>query len=246
MKHIDKEIELLRGEIDAAIVEVIDSGQFILGEQVEAFEQELADFLGVNHVIGCGSGTDALTLILLALRPDHVHTPQYCFGATVEPLKLLGIDYTFYDNEGNNYYRQGTVIYPHLPHAEDNGFQNNGITIHDHCQSLIDDIYPHFSKRDVGYLSFHPTKALSGFGDGGAVITNNRALAEHIRKLRVHGMDGKYNYQHIGLNSRLDEIQAAVLRVKLRNWDKIKDFHKGKYDGFRYPKKLNEYEIYKP
>lgn len=243
MKHVDKEIQLLRSEIDEAIADVIDSGQFILGKQVEAFEEELADFLGVNYVIGCGSGTDALTLILLSLQPEHVYTPEYCFGATVEPLKLLGIDYTFYDNDSYGAILDGgdNYIFPHLKHADDSMVLTHGTLIHDHCQSLIDDI----GSCDLGYLSFHPTKALSGFGDGGAVITNDKALADHIRKLRVHGQQGKYNYQHIGLNSRLDEIQAAVLRVKLRNWDRIKEFHEGKYDGFRYPKTLNEYEVYK-
>lgn len=240
MKHIDKEIQLLRSEIDEAIAEVIDSGQFILGKQVEAFEQELADFLGVGHVIGVGSGTGALTLILLALEPDHIYTPEYCFGATVEPLKLLGIDYTFYDNESYQLV-DGMAIYPNLPHAKGGGLRAYGKIVYDHCQSMPDEIGVQTS---LGYLSFHPTKALSGFGDGGAVITNDKALADLIRKLRVHGMDGKYNYQHIGLNSRLDEIQAAVLRVKLRHWDRIKEFHKGKYDGFRYPKNLNEYEVY--
>lgn len=244
MKHIQQEIQLLRSEIDQAISEVIDSGQFILGEQVEAFEQELADFLGVSHVIGCGSGTDALQLILMGLNPGHVYTPQYCFVSTVEVLELLDIEYSFYDNEENNrvMLSESTAIYPHLEHAEDSSFKSMGTTIHDHCQSFLEDIYIPFN--GIGYLSFYPTKALSGFGDGGAVITNDSDLAEKIRKLRNHGQDGKYEYQYVGINSRLDEIQAAVLRVKLRNWDTIKHLHEGKYEGFRYPKKLNEYEIY--
>lgn len=240
MIHIQKEIDLLRDKINEAISGVIDSGQFILGENVQKFEAELADHIGVDYVVSCASGTDALTLILLALQPDHVYTPEYCFCSTVEVPKLLGIDYTFYNNEFVGELT-GTVIYPHLSHDNGGKIHVQGTTIHDLCQHGYDFKAP---KEFIGYTSFHPTKALSSFGDGGAVLTNDKGLAEKVRLLRVHGMDGKYNYKHIGLNSRLDEIQAAVLRVKLRHWGQIKKFHKDKYNNFKYPRRLNEYEVY--
>ena len=237
----------IRGEIDQAIQSVLESGTFILGDNVAAFEEEVATYLGVRHAIGVASGTDALLLTLRAygIGPgDEVIVPAYTFFATAEAVSHVGATPAFVDIEPKTYCldaaqlqskftpRTKAIIPVHLyGHPADMApilelAKGRGVkVIEDNAQALGAE----YQRRktgtlgDAGCLSFFPSKNLGGYGDGGMVVTNDLALAELVRKLRTHGWRTKYHPEMIGFNSRLDELQAAVLRVKLRyldDWNK--------------------------
>ena len=238
----------LKDEIDAAMQEVIKSTRFIKGGKVLEFENELSEFLGTN-VIACGNGTDALQLALMAfnLQPgDEVITTPFTFIATVEVLALLGLKPVFADvNPGTfnidvasvepNINERTRVLLPvHLfgqcaemelllQLAE----KYNLYLLEDACQALGTDylfrdgkIKPAGTIGHAGCNSFFPSKNLGAFGDGGAVYCPEDKLAAVIRSIANHGMKQKYHYDRIGVNSRLDSLQAAVLSVKLKHFNK--------------------------
>jgi dTDP-4-amino-4,6-dideoxygalactose transaminase len=230
----------LQGEIDAAIQRVLISGNFIDGAENKALERELADYLGVAEIVGVNSGTDALLLSLKALgigAGDEVIVPSFTFFATAEAVCLAGAQPRFADCSSRHYNvdidsmqraltpRTRAVIAVHLF-----GEPADLAPIQEFCTSrglwLIEDaaqaIGAQYGGRSVGSFgsagafSFYPTKNLGAYGDGGAISCNDSALGVRLRRLRNHGREDRYRHGEIGYNSRLDEIQAAILRVKLR------------------------------
>ncbi len=233
------EIAAVRPAIDAAIARVFSSGHFILGPEVEAFEAEVAEFLGVRHAVGVNSGTDAIQIALEALGVgpgDEVLTSAFSFFATAEAIARLGAVPVFADVDPATFNldpasaaraigpRTRALVPVHLfGQAADMGpllalAARHGLAV-------VEDVAQAFGatwgERRLGSLgaagafSFFPSKNLGGCGDGGLVATNDDALAERARMLRSHGMRRKYLNEILGYNSRLDALQAALLRAKL-------------------------------
>lgn len=233
----------IRQEIDQAIQDVLESGVFILGPNVAAFEEEIAAYLGVRYAVGVASGTDALLLTLRAygiVAGDEVIVPAYTFFATAEAVSQAGATPVFVDINPQTYcldvaqlearitpctkaiipvhlYGHPADMAPILELAKRRGLK----IIEDNAQALGAEYQGHKtgSLGDAGCLSFFPSKNLGGYGDGGMVVTNDPRLAATVRKLRTHGWQAKYHPEMVGWNSRLDELQAAILRVKLRHLD---------------------------
>jgi len=230
--------------IDQAIRRVLESGRYILGEQVELFEKEFADYLEVKHALGVASGTDALCLALTAGgigRGDEVITVSHTAVATVAGIELSGATPVLVDIEPNFYTldpgqlkkaitkKTKAIIPVHLyGHSTDMKSilaiaQKHNLLVIEDCAQAHGAIY---HDRKVGSwgnfacFSFYPTKNLGALGDGGLVATNNRKLAEKLKLLRQYGWAKRYVSHIPGQNSRLDELQAAILRVKLKNLDK--------------------------
>lgn len=233
--------QIMREQILSSIKQVLESSGFILGPNVTAFEQEVAEYLGVKHAIGVGNGTDALVLILdaLGIGPgDEVITTPYTFFATAECVSRLGAKPVFVDIDPITLTidpekleqaittRTKAVILVHIfGRAADMSAimyianRHHLFVVEDACQSMGGEIE---GKKlgtfgNAGAFSFFPTKNLGAYGDGGLVVTDDDELAERVRMLRAHGSKVKYHNELIGYNSRLDEMQAAVLRVKLRH-----------------------------
>lgn len=233
----------IKPEIDAAIQDVLISGKFILGPQEKVFEQEIADYLGVKHAIGLASGTDALIIALRAagIGPgDEVIVPAYTFFATAGAVLNVGAIPVFVDINPETYLididllrealtnNTRAIIPVHLyGQAADMdeiisfAKNHNLIVIEDNAQAFGAEYKGRKtgSIGDFGCLSFFPSKNLGGYGDGGMVVTNDDELALMARMLRTHGWQKKYFPEILGYNSRLDELQAAILRVKLKYVD---------------------------
>jgi dTDP-4-amino-4,6-dideoxygalactose transaminase len=248
MVDLKRQYQKIKPEIDAAIQKVIDSTAFIKGEDVGAFGTELAAYLGVKHAIPCGNGTDALQIILMALglQPgDEVITPSFTYMATVEVLILLRLTPVFVDVNAETFtldvdslraaitpktkaiipvhlYGQAVDIEPLLELAA----AHNIPVIEDNAQAIGGN-YTFSDGRTVktgtmglaSSTSFFPSKTLGCYGDGGAMFTNDDALAEKLQMIANHGQRTRYIHELVGCNSRLDSIQAAVLRVKLKYLD---------------------------
>ena len=245
MVDIQNQYLRIKDEIDAAIFGVLDSGQFIKGPIVEQFENQLADYLSCKHVVSCANGTDALKIALMALdlKPgDEVLTPGFGFAAAVEMISLLGFVPVLIDAEPDGFnlsvedlerkiteksrvilplhlFGECTNMEPVMKLAEKHSLW----VIEDNAQSIgAQAIFHDGSKHMAGTmghiatLSFFPSKNLACYGDGGAVYTNDSKLAEKMRMIANHGSRTKYQHEMIGINSRLDAIQAAVLSVKLK------------------------------
>jgi dTDP-4-amino-4,6-dideoxygalactose transaminase len=233
----------IKTEIDAAIQEVLQSGKFILGPNEKEFEKEVAAYLGVKHAIGLASGTDALIIALRAAnigKGDEVILPAYSFFATAGTVLTVGATPVFVDIYPDTYLinveqieaaitpRTKAIIPVHLygqPADMDEIMmiaKKHGLRVlEDNAQAFGADYHEKktASIGDIGCISFFPTKNLGAYGDAGMVTTNDDELAEQMRMLRVHGWKKKYYPEMLGYNSRLDEIQAAILRVKLRHLD---------------------------
>ncbi len=233
----------IKPEIDQAISEVMEKGHFILGPNVAALEKEVAAYLGIKHGVGVASGTDALILAMRALgigAGDEVIVPSYTFFATAEAVLLVGATPVLVDVEPENYSididqiaskittKTKAIIPVHLY-----GHPANMTAVMDiarkHNLKVIEDNAQAFGAEhrgqktgsfgDVSCLSFFPSKNLGGCGDGGMIVTNDDDVADRVRMLRTHGWKKKYFPEVVGYNSRLDELQAAILRVKLRHID---------------------------
>ena len=236
--------QALRPEIEAALGRVLDSNGFILGPEVAALEKELAEYCGVKHAIGCASGSDALLLALMAVDVgpgDEVITTPYSFFATVSSITRLGAKPVFVDIDPRTYnldvsqveakitaktkaiepvhlYGQSADMRALTEIAEKHGIP----VVEDAAQAIGAE---ENGKRvgsigEIGCFSFYPSKNLGGMGDGGFLTTDDDALADKLLALRVHGSHQKYYHEWVGLNSRLDGFQGAVLRVKLPHLDK--------------------------
>ena len=231
----------IKQEIDESIRKVLEGSQFILGPEVKAFEGEVAAFLGVKYAIGVASGTDAIQIAALAcdIKPnDEVITTPFTFIATAETVTKCGAKAVFVDVDPKTYNIDGTkiekkinkktkaILPVHLyGQAVDMGpilelARKYNLKVIEDCAQALGAEYKGKkvgSLGDVGCLSFFPSKVLGAFGDGGMVVTNSSDIAEKVIMLRNHGCKEKYFHLVPGFNSRLDEIQAAILRVKLRH-----------------------------
>jgi dTDP-4-amino-4,6-dideoxygalactose transaminase len=240
---LDPELERHADEFLEALERVMRSGRFILGPEVEGFEAEAADYLGVDHAVGVNSGTDALVIALRALgigEGDEVITTSFTFFATAESIGMVGANPVFVDIEPESLNldpgrlenaitdRTQAILPVHLfgRPAE----MDEILDIADrHDVAVIEDCAQSFGARydggqtgslgDAGAYSFFPSKNLGGFGDGGLIATDDDEVAEVARMLRAHGGKDKYHNEMLGYNSRLDALQAAVLRVKLEHID---------------------------
>jgi dTDP-4-amino-4,6-dideoxygalactose transaminase len=237
--------EKIKPEVDAAIAEVVRSTAFINGPEVKAFEKELAEFLGVKHVVACANGTDALQIAMMALglKPgDEVITASFTFVATVEVLALLGLVPVFADVLPGTFNldpadvarkvtpRTKAIVPVHLfgqPADMDAisavAREYNLFVVEDNAQAIGANHSGANGTRkagaigDIGTTSFFPSKNLGCFGDGGALFTNDDELAKKVRMVCNHGSDVRYYHETVGVNSRLDSMQAAILRIKLRH-----------------------------
>ncbi|MDO5759780.1 MAG: DegT/DnrJ/EryC1/StrS family aminotransferase [Bacteroidota bacterium] len=238
----------IKDEIRKSVDEVLFSSQYIKGRQVEEFEQSLKEYLGVRYAITCANGTDALQIALMSLdlKPnDEVICPSFSFIASAEVIALLGLRPVFVDVDYNNFnttaknikqaisIKTKAIIVVHLfgQSAEMEEIlsiakQYNLYVIEDNAQSFgAESIFSDGSAKklgtigNIGCTSFFPTKNLACYGDGGAIFTDDDILAEKLRMIANHGSKQKYNSQRIGVNSRLDTLQAAILQVKLKYLD---------------------------
>lgn len=238
----------IKTQIDSGIQEVIDSTVFIKGGKVNEFQTHLENYLDVKHVIPVGNGTDALQISLMALglKPgDEVITPTFTFIATAEVIALLGLTPVLVDVDYETFNinvdalkqaitPQTKAIIPVHLFGQNAAMEqimaiaraHNLYVIEDACQS-IGSVYTCADGRkvhsgcmgDIGCTSFFPSKTLGCYGDGGAIYTNNDELAAQIRAIANHGMKVRYYHDVVGVNSRLDSIQAAILDVKLQYLD---------------------------
>lgn len=248
MVDLQSQYERIRDEINRGIQNVIESAEFVKGGKIVDFQHHLETYLGVKHVIPVGNGTDALQISLMALglqSGDEVITPTFTFVSTVEVIALLGLKPVFVDVDPKTFCmspqsvrnavssRTKAIIPVHLfgQNADMETLltiakEHNLFVVEDACQSIGAE-YTFSNGRHVksgcmgmvGCTSFFPSKNLGCYGDGGAIFTNNDALADEIRCIANHGMLERYHYDRIGVNSRLDSIQAAVLDVKLNYLD---------------------------
>jgi dTDP-3-amino-3,4,6-trideoxy-alpha-D-glucose transaminase len=233
-------LEPLRAQIDTAIAGVVAQRRFILGPQVAAFEEEFAAYCGTRHAVGVANGTDALTIALRAMGVgpgDEVIVPSFTFYATAEAVPATGARPVFCDVDPDTHcITAGTVaaaltpatkavVAVHLfgnlaPVAE---IEALGVPVLEDAAQAAGPRGPGDDRPGalgrVATWSFFPSKNLACFGDGGAITTDDDGLAEHARMLRFHGSRDKVTYEHIGYNSRLDELQAAILRVQLPQLD---------------------------
>ena len=233
----------IKTQLDEAIQRVVTSQGFVLGPEVQALEEEIAAYVGVPHAVGVASGTDALLLPLRALDPepgDEVVIPAFTFFATAGAVWNAGFKPVFCDVDPDTYNvtaqtleaawteRTRAVVPVHLygqmaPMKEIRRFagENGAFVLEDAAQAIgaREGDTMAGAAGDAGAFSFFPTKNLGGFGDGGMVTTRDGEFAEKLAKLRVHGGRQMYHHEMVGTNSRLDALQAAVLRVKLEHLD---------------------------
>ena len=237
----------IKPQVDKAINDVLSSTQFINGEHVKSFQKELANYLGVKHVITCANGTDALQISMMALglkSGDEVITPSFTYIATAEVIGLLGLKPVFVDCDPKTFNisveevekaitkKTKAIVPVHLfgQSSDMKSIMNLAkkhdlFVIEDNAQAIGSD-YLGFNKPqktgtigNIGCTSFFPSKNLGCYGDGGAMMTNDDELAEKLRMIANHGQSKRYYHDMVGCNSRLDNIQAAVLRIKLKELD---------------------------
>lgn len=247
---LEKEYLMHEKQINAAVARVLKSQQFILGRETELFEEEFAAYLGIKYAIGVGSGTDGLILALLALgitKGDEVITQSNSFVATAEAIAFVGAKAVFVDIDPGTYQlemadlqnkiskKTKAIIPVHMygapgPIREVVAFakKNALYVVEDACQAHGSS---YNGKKlgtfgDIGVFSFYPSKNLGAYGDAGCVVTNSSSIQKSIAMMRNHGQKTKYFHDTIGINSRLDEIQAAVLRLKLKFLEKTNNEHR--------------------
>ncbi len=247
----------IKAEIDAAVMNVLDAGNFILGKEVGEFECEAAGYLGVRYAIGCASGTDALQIALMAcdIGPgDEVITTPFTFVATAETIAILGATPVYVDIVPTTFnidpaaieqaitprtraiipvhlYGQPADMNPILTIARKHGLR----VIEDAAQAMG---ATYRAKKvggigDIGCISFFPSKNLGAFGDAGMIVTNDEELSRRMRMIAVHGSQVRYHHDVPGVNSRLDTLQAVILSVKLRyleQWNSTRQRSARRYD----------------
>ena len=269
----------IQNEAEKEVLEVMRSGSYILGKHNKAFEQEMADFIGVNYSVALNSGTDALHLALRALdigAGDEVITVAFTFVATTEAIGIVGATPVLVDINPDTFNMDANLIEEKITpktkailpvHLYGQpcdmekimtiAKKHNLYVIEDCCQAIGAEFKGKKvgSFGDIGCYSFYPTKNLGTMGDGGLAVTNSEALKNRMVALRNHGGAVRYYHDEIGVNSRLDEIQAAILRVKLpyiNNWNKARRAHAAFYnelfkdaENIETPKEIdNVYAVY--
>ena len=248
MVDLQGQYEPLKAQIQASFAEVLDSAAFINGPQVQAFQKELETYLQVKHVIPCANGTDALQIAMMGLglkRGDEVITADFTFAATVEVIALLGLTPVLVDVDKDTFNinieairkaitpKTKAIVPVHLYGRPANmeaimqiAKEYNLYVIEDNAQAIgADFTWSDGRKQKVGTIghvgatSFFPSKNLGCYGDGGAIFTNDDQLAHILRGIVNHGMYIRYHHDVVGVNSRLDSLQACVLRAKLPHLD---------------------------
>ena len=248
MVDLKKQYQKIKPEADKAVMGVIESAAIINGKPVQDFAQNLAKYLGVKHVIPCGNGTDALQIAMMALdlKPgDEVITPSFTYIATTEVVALLQLTPVFVDVNSQTFCMDPRAfeaaitpktkmvvpvhLYGHTAEMDEIlaiAKRHNLYVVEDTAQALgADYTFPNGQVKksgtmgDVGCTSFFPSKNLGCYGDGGAMFTNDDALAEKLRMIANHGQKVRYYHEMVGCNSRLDTIQAAILDIKLTHLD---------------------------
>ncbi len=242
----------IKDEVDQGIMEVIETTSFIKGPAVQKFQSSLEEYLNVKHVVPCGNGTDALQVAMMALKlepGDEVITTSFTFIATAEVIALLGLTPVLVDVNPDTYNidpdairkaitsKTKAIVPVHLfgqsapmEAIMDIAKEYNLFVIEDNAQAIgADYIFDDGSRKKTGTIahigctSFFPSKNLGAYGDGGAIFTNDDKLAEQLRAIVNHGMKVRYYHDYVGVNSRLDSMQAAVLNVKLKHLDEYCD-----------------------
>jgi dTDP-4-amino-4,6-dideoxygalactose transaminase len=267
MVDLKTQYEFIKDEVDSSVLEIFKNGTFINGPSVKKFQSDLENYLEVKHVIPCANGTDALQIALMSLNlqpGDEIITSDFTFAATVEVIALLRLKPVLVDIEEDTFNincdeikkaitkKTKAIIPVHLFGQVENmdkvmeiAKSNNLFVIEDNAQGIGSN---YFSSNntiqksgtigDIGTTSFFPSKNLGCYGDGGAIFTNNDDLAHTIRGIVNHGMYVRYHHDVVGVNSRLDSVQAAILSVKLP----LLDFYneRRKEASLLYSKELNQ------
>lgn len=248
-RDLKRQYQVLKPQMDAAMLEVAENCNFISGKQVTELEQQLAEYVGVKHCVTCGNGTDALTLVMMAWdikAGDAVFVPTFTFFASAEVVAFEGATPVFVDVDERTFNVDPVKLEEAIEQVKKEGKLNPRAVIavdlfgqpaaytkieeisKKHGLLLLEDGAQGFGGKigdrtacsfgDAATTSFFPAKPLGCYGDGGAVFTNDDEMADYMRSIRVHGKSpaDKYDNLRIGLNSRLDTIQAAVLKVKLQ------------------------------
>lgn len=272
MVDLKRQYERIKPEVDSAIQEVIDSTAFIGGEHVNKFSEELAGYLGVEHVIPCANGTDALMIALMALglkEGDEVITPSFTFIATVEVIAFLKLKPVFVDVDEDTFTinvdslknaitpNTKAIIPVHL-YGQSADMESIMQVADEHNIPVIEDnaqaIGGNYTFKDgrtvktgsigaIGCTSFFPSKNLGCYGDGGAMFTNDEVLAIKMKMIANHGQKERYYHEIVGCNSRLDNMQAAVLRIKLPLLDEYCDARRKAADYYDKAFARNEHIV---
>ena len=259
--NLKAQYESIKGEINSAVMEVLESQQFILGGNVKELERAVAKKSGVRYGIGVASGSDALLLSLMAIgmkEGDEVITTPFTFFATVGSIvrlkakpvfvdiDLMDFNMRLGDVESSITERTKAILPVHLYGQMIDMCELRKIADR-HDVALVEDaaqsIFAYQRAGDTkviagsvgmtGCISFFPSKNLGAYGDGGMIVTNDEKLAELLMQLRVHGASKQYYHKYVGINSRLDELQAAILRIKLKYVDKWIEARREKADNYR-------------
>jgi len=241
-----KQYQFLKEEIDLAIGEVLESGWYILGKRVEAFEQEFADYLGAEYCVGVANGLEALQIGLMALgisKGDEVITTSLSAAATALAIRAVGAKPVFVDID--DYFcldaekieekitERTKAILPIHPYGQSADIKKIKQICKKHNLYLIEDAAQAHGAEyqnqklgtfgDLGCFSFYPTKNLGAFGDAGAIVTNSKEFYQKCRMIRNYGQSSHYRHKVYGINSRMDEIQAAILSVQLKHLDRYNE-----------------------
>ncbi len=258
MVDLHAQVAEIRNELDAAIGAVLESGAFVRGPFVAAFERELAEALDARFALGVGNGTDALQIAYAAVGVgpgDEIVTPAFTFIATAEAASLLGATPVFVDIDPQTFNldpakleaaiteRTKAIVPVHLfgqPADMDPILavaERHGLAVIEDCAQSIGATYkgrPTGTMGDLGCLSFYPSKNLGAYGDGGAILSEDAALFERAKMIANHGARKKYHHEIVGINSRLDGLQGAILSVKLRHlgaWTEARQIAARAYDA---------------
>lgn len=267
MEFIDlkTQYQLYKKEIDAGIQKVLDHGAYIMGPEVKELEQQLAHYVGVKHAITVSSGTDSLLIALMAydIGPgDEVITVPFTWISTVEVIALLRATPVFVDIDPETYNidvnqleaaitPRTKAIMPVNLYGQMPDYDVINAIAAKYGIPVIEDAAQSFGATQrgrrscgvstIGSASFYPAKPLGCYGDGGALFTNDDAIAAKMRAIRTHGGEVRHNHTYIGLNGRFDTIQAAIVQVKLKHFDE--ELRLREKVAARYSKKLQEYTV---
>jgi UDP-2-acetamido-2-deoxy-ribo-hexuluronate aminotransferase len=260
MVDLKRQYHKIKTEVDEAVLSVIESAAFINGKPVQEFANNLSSYLGVKHVIPCANGTDALQIAMMALdlKPgDEVITPSFTFIATTEVIALLRLTPVFVDVDPKTFCLDPAALekaitsktraivpvhlYGHAAPLDEImaiAKKHDLVVIEDNAQAIGGDYFSRNGAQKTGTIghigttSFFPSKNLGAYGDGGAIFTNDDALADKMKMVANHGQRKRYYYEIVGCNSRLDTIQAAVLNIKLKHLDEYIKARQGVADFY--------------
>jgi len=272
---LKSQYEKIKNNIDQSIQKVLDHGHYIMGPEVEELEKSLALYVGSKHCIAVSSGTDAQLIALMALNikpDDEVIVPDFSFFATAEVVEMLGAECVFVDIDPNTYNmdpklleakitKKTKAIMPVSLYGLCADFDSINAIANKYGIPVIEDAAQSFGATyrgkkscnltTIGATSFFPSKPLGCYGDGGACFTNDDDLALAMRQIRVHGQSKRYVHSRIGINARMDTIQAAILIEKLKIFDeeivkreKIANFYSQKIKNLKGPPKTEETHVY--